>query len=126
VRRSSRISGRRAQAFLVGIAALCAAASASADPTISGKEAEARQVLAQIQQIDRSLGAAVEAYNLANVRLKKIEGDLRENREELKLARANLTRSQDALAARLTAAYTSPQDTPRSPWCSARPASKTC
>jgi peptidoglycan DL-endopeptidase CwlO len=101
---------RRAQAFLVGLAALCAAASASADPTVSTKEAQAREVLAQIQQIDRNLGSAVEAYNLATVRLKKIEGDLQENRKQLKLARANLARAQDALAARLVNAYTSTQD----------------
>jgi cell wall-associated NlpC family hydrolase len=101
---------RRTQAFLVGIAALCAAASASADPNVSTKEAQARDVLAQIQQIDQSLGAAVEAYNLANVQLQKIEGDLRENRQQLKLARTNLKHAQKALAARLVAAYTSSED----------------
>ena len=77
---------------------------------MSSKEAQAQQVLAQIQQIDRSLDGAVEAYNLANVRLKKIEGDLRENRQQLKLARANLKLAQDSLAARLVTAYTSTQD----------------
>ena len=68
-------------------------------------------MLGQIQEIDRSLGAAVEAYNLANVRLQKIEGDLRENRTQLKLARANLTIAQDSLAGRLVTAYTSTEDT---------------
>ncbi len=67
-------------------------------------------MLAQIQQLDQGLGAAVEEYNLANVRLKKIDGDLRENRQQLMLARTNLTRGQKALAARLVAAYTSNQD----------------
>jgi cell wall-associated NlpC family hydrolase len=101
---------RRTQAFLVGIAALSAAASASADPNVSTKEAQARDVLAQIQQIDQSLGAAVEEYNLANVQLRRIEGDLRENRQQLQLARRNLKHSQKALAARLVAAYTSNED----------------
>jgi cell wall-associated NlpC family hydrolase len=102
---------RQAQAFFVAIlATLLAAASASATPGVAEKQAEAQRVLGQIQQIDRSLGAAVEAYNFANVRLQKIVGDLRENRKQLKLARANLTIAQDSLAARLVTAYTSTQD----------------
>ena len=107
-------SGRRrqAQAFVVGIlAALFVVASANADPaTVAAKEAEAQQVLSQIQQIDRSLGVAVESYNHANVRLDKIESDLRENRQQLKVARSNLGVAQEALAARLVTAYTSSQD----------------
>jgi cell wall-associated NlpC family hydrolase len=67
-------------------------------------------VLSQINQIDQSLGAAVEQYNLANVRLHKIEGDLRENKKQLALARTNLKLSQKALAARLVTAYTSTED----------------
>jgi peptidoglycan DL-endopeptidase CwlO len=102
---------RQAQAFVLCIAALCAAASANATPgTVASKQAQARQVLAQIQQIDDSLGAAVESYNLANVQLQKIESDQRENRLQLKLTRANLRIAQDSLAARLVSAYTSTQD----------------
>ena len=119
VRPSTRIfrvlvpSGRKrqAQAFFFGIAMLCAAASANATPgTVVAKQAQAQQVLAQIQTIDNSLGAAVESYNLANVRLQKIESDQRENRAQLKLTRANLKVAQDSLAARLVSAYTSTQD----------------
>jgi peptidoglycan DL-endopeptidase CwlO len=95
----------------VVIAALFVVASASADPgSVAAKQAQAQSVLGQIQQIDRSLGAAVEAYNLANVRLQKIEGDLRENKRQLKLARRNLKLAQDSLAHRLVSAYTSTQD----------------
>jgi len=102
---------RQAQAFFLSIAALCAAASANATPgTVASKQAQAQQVLAQIQQIDDSLGAAVESYNLANVQLKKIESDQRENRLQLKLTRANLKVAQDSLAVRLVSAYTSTQD----------------
>jgi cell wall-associated NlpC family hydrolase len=91
--------------------ALCVSASASGAPgTVASKQAQAQQVLAQIQRIDRSLGAAVEAYNFANVRLRKIESDLRENRMQLKVARANLKVAQDSLSARLVTAYTSTQD----------------
>jgi peptidoglycan hydrolase CwlO-like protein len=102
---------RQAQAVLVAIVALCAAASATADPgSVAAKQAQAQQVLSQINRIDESLGAAVEQYNLANVRLHKIEGDLRENKKQLALARANLKISQKSLAARLVTAYTSTED----------------
>ena len=86
---------------------MVAAATAGADPGVEAKQAQAQQVLAQIDQIDRSLGPAVEAYNFANVKLRQIEGDLKENRQQLKLARANLKFAQDSLAARLVAVYTS-------------------
>jgi peptidoglycan DL-endopeptidase CwlO len=102
---------RQAQAFVIGLLALCAAAAANADPgSVTAKQAQAQQVLAQIDQIDRNLGAAVEQYNLANVRLQQIEGDLRENRKQLTLARANLKIAQKSLAARLVRAYTSTED----------------
>ena len=106
-------SGRRrqAQAFFVAVVALCVTASASGDPgSVAAKQAQAQHVLGEIQQIDRSLGAAVEVYNLANVQLQKIKGDLRENRNQLKLARASLKIAQDSLAARLVTAYTSTQE----------------
>jgi peptidoglycan DL-endopeptidase CwlO len=104
-------SGRRrqAQAFVIGVAALFAAASAGAQG-VAEKEAQAQSVLAQIQQIDRSLGPAIEAYNLANVKLDKIEADLRENRKQLRVTRENLKLAQDSLAARLVTAYTSGTD----------------
>jgi peptidoglycan DL-endopeptidase CwlO len=105
------VKGRAGLAGAAVLAALCAAASANATPgTVSSKQAQAQQVLAQIQQIDDSLGAAVESYNLANVRLQKIENDQRENRQQLKVTRANLKVAQDSLAARLVSAYTSTQD----------------
>jgi cell wall-associated NlpC family hydrolase len=114
LRRSLATPNLRGRAGLAGaavLAALCAAASANATPgTVASKQAQAQQVLAQIQQIDDSLGAAVESYNLANVQLKKIESDQRENRLQLKLTRANLKVAQDSLAARLVSAYTSTQD----------------
>jgi cell wall-associated NlpC family hydrolase len=103
---------RKAHAGLAATAvALLSVASAIADPgSVASKQAQAQQVLGQIQQIDSQLGAAVEAYNLANVRLAKIESDQRENRHELKVAKSNLKRSQASLAARLVSAYTSPQE----------------
>jgi peptidoglycan DL-endopeptidase CwlO len=103
---------RQAQAVAFVVGALCVAAAANADPgSIASKQAQAQQVLGQIDQIDHSLDAAVEQYNLANVRLQKIEGDMRENKKQLALARANLKVSQKSLAKRLVTAYTSTEDT---------------
>jgi peptidoglycan DL-endopeptidase CwlO len=113
LRLTPRSRKRQAQAFVVAIATtlLSVVASASADPgAIAAKQAQAQQVLAQISQIDRNLEGAIEAYNLANVKLRKIEGDLRENRKQLDVARSNLTVAQKSLANRLVAAYTSTQD----------------
>ena len=93
--------------MIVAIAALFAAASASAQQGVAEKQAQAQSVLAQIESIDRNLGAAVESYNLANVKLDKIQADLRENKKQLVLTRENLELAQDALAARLVTAYTS-------------------
>ena len=99
---------RHAQVLLVAVAgALVCAAAATADPSVSAKQSQAQQVLGQINAIDMQLGAAVEAYNNANVHLQKIQGDLRENAFELRVARANLTRSQAALEKRLVSIYTS-------------------
>jgi cell wall-associated NlpC family hydrolase len=87
--------------------ALLATASATADPTVSAKEAQASQIINEINSIDISLTAAIEAYNTATVRLRKIKGDLRNNAFELKVARATLKRSEVALERRLVSAYTS-------------------
>jgi len=64
-------------------------------------------VLSQIQGLDANLEHAVEAYNLANDKLAGIESDLRTNKAELKLAKANLKHAQRQLNAHLVAMYTS-------------------
>lgn len=98
---------RQTQAFIVGmIAALAAAVPVFAQPpTISSKEAEAQQVLAQVQELDSRLEKAIEAYNLANVKLGGIVNDLRVNRHELEVARSNLHLAQRTLADRLVQIY---------------------
>ena len=63
--------------------------TASADP-IEAKRAEAQNVLAQIQAIDGQLEQAVEAYNLANVKLDRIQGELKTNAQHLVIARKSL------------------------------------
>lgn len=105
-----RVSSRLRQAFALS-AGLSAAAffagSAGADPpSLASKQSQAEAVLAQVQQIDANLEHAVEAYNLANVKLDRIRNDIRQNRRELAVARSNLDRAQGALSSRLVAIYT--------------------
>jgi peptidoglycan DL-endopeptidase CwlO len=63
--------------------------------------------MAQIQSLDGSLEHAIEAYNLANEKLKAIRRDLARNRVDLAIAKGNLRRAQKALATRAVAIYTS-------------------
>ena len=73
---------RKAPALVIALAfaiALAAASSSTADPTVASKQAEAQSVMAQITELDGSLERAVEAYNLANIKLARIRHDLSQN-----------------------------------------------
>jgi cell wall-associated NlpC family hydrolase len=83
------------------------AVPASADPTVASKRAEAQSVLGQIQQLDSSLERAIEAYNLANVRLTRIKHDLSSNTDALVVAKKSLKKAQRQLSVRLVDIYTS-------------------
>lgn len=85
--------------------ALASVKTAAADPTVGAKRAEAQQVLAQIQEIDGELSHAIEAYNLANVQLDKIKGDLKTNARHLGIAQSSLKNAQVHLAQRLVSIY---------------------
>jgi peptidoglycan DL-endopeptidase CwlO len=101
---------RKAPALVIALAlaiALAAASSATADPTVASKQAEAQSVMAQITQLDGSLERAVEAYNLANVKLAHIRHDLSENTSALATAKKSLKQAQGQLSARLVDIYTS-------------------
>jgi cell wall-associated NlpC family hydrolase len=87
-----------------------AAVPAFADPSISSKRAEAQQVMGQLAQLSDALERARSQYDQANGRLATIQGDLRENRRELRVAKHNLKTSQRAIAQRLVALYTSGQE----------------
>ena len=63
--------------------------------------------MAQIQSLDGSLEHAIEAYNLANEKLNAIRRDLARNRVDLGIAKRNLRRSEQVLANRVVAIYTS-------------------
>jgi cell wall-associated NlpC family hydrolase len=79
--------------------------TAAADPTVSAKRAQAEDVLNQIREIDSQLSHAVEAYNLANVRLEQIDADLVTNSRHLRIARKSLKSSQGHLSRRLVSLY---------------------
>ena len=101
---------RKAPALVIALAlaiALAAASSATADPTVASKQAETQSVMAQITQLDGSLERAVEAYNLANVKLAHIRHDLSENTSALATAKKSLKQAQGQLSARLVDIYTS-------------------
>jgi peptidoglycan DL-endopeptidase CwlO len=91
-------------AILVAVA-LASVKTAAADP-IESKRAEAQSVLGQIQEIDGQLSHAIESYNLANVKLDRIRGELKTNAQHLKIARRSLTNAQTHLSDRLVALYT--------------------
>jgi len=61
----------------------------------------------QVQQLDSSLERAVEAYNLATVKLNHVRADLKANHAQLQIAKHSLKRAQAALSARLVSLYTS-------------------
>ena len=87
-------------------AALIAAGAATADPSISAKQAEAQRVMGQIQVLDSSLERARNLYDSANVKLHAIEHNLTINRIGLRAARANLVVAQHNLSQRLVTIYT--------------------
>jgi cell wall-associated NlpC family hydrolase len=94
--------------ILAFVATLVVTASATPQPgSIGSKQAQAQSVLAQIQSLDSNLSHAVEAYNLANIRLTEVKADLAENRRELGIARSNLQRARAVLADHAVAIYTS-------------------
>jgi peptidoglycan DL-endopeptidase CwlO len=106
-------SGRRnAPAILTILTAILMAVSlatvnsASAEPPgIAAKRAQAQGVLAQINEIDSQLERAVESYNLANVQLDRIRGELKTNARHLVIAKSSLKNAQIHLSERLVALY---------------------
>jgi cell wall-associated NlpC family hydrolase len=118
VRLSKAISGavikflkRQAPVIVIAIAAACVAAgTATGDPSIGSKRAEAQRVAAEIQQLDASLERARTQYELATTKLHRIEHSLTINTIGLHAARANLKKSQRNLMQRLVAIYTTRDD----------------
>jgi peptidoglycan DL-endopeptidase CwlO len=99
---------RQVAALLAAAAALLTAVtSATADPSIASKQAQASAVLAQVQEMDMQLERAVEAYNGATVELNRIDGELQTNARHLVVAKRSLKTAQTRIAARLRELYVS-------------------
>jgi peptidoglycan DL-endopeptidase CwlO len=94
--------------LIIVVAALAAAVPGSAD-RIQDKKAEAQRVLAEIDQLDRDLGKAVEAYDASTIKLQHITHELTVNRHELQVARGNLGQAERRLESRLREIYMSGQ-----------------
>jgi cell wall-associated NlpC family hydrolase len=104
------IRATKRQAFVVALFTLAAASlfTAAARPSpVTSKQAEAQDVLAQIQSIDASLEKVIEAYNASQIKLDAIKEEQRVNEHRLEIARANFKQSQAFLEQRLVALYTS-------------------
>jgi cell wall-associated NlpC family hydrolase len=101
---------RQAPALILALGALLAillivVSSATANPSINSKRAQAQAVLAQIQQSDVQLEKAIESYNYANVQLQQIETELDSNARHLVVAQKSLDAAQENIADRLKALY---------------------
>src|SRR5207342_3037083 len=84
-----------------------AATSATADPSISSKQAQAQAILAQVQQLDMAVGQAAEAYNGATLELNRLDAELQRNARHLAVAKKSLNTAQVRIAARLRELYVS-------------------
>jgi cell wall-associated NlpC family hydrolase len=76
-----------------------------AAPQIEEKQAEAQQVLAEIQRLDADLSHVIEAFNAEQVELDQIKAEQKVNDRRLKIARSNLGSAQGNLEARLVDLY---------------------
>jgi cell wall-associated NlpC family hydrolase len=90
---------------LLALAVLPLAGPATPAPPVETKEAEARQVLAQIQALDASLEHVIDSYNSAQVELDEIVAAQKLNEKRLKIARSNLGTAQGTLEERLVQLY---------------------
>jgi peptidoglycan DL-endopeptidase CwlO len=102
---------RQAPALVIVIAAACiAAGTATGDPSVSAKQAQAQRVISEITQLDSSLQRARNLYFDSTRKLHAIDHNLKINKIGLRAARANLRSSQHALMQRLVTIYTSRDD----------------
>jgi peptidoglycan DL-endopeptidase CwlO len=96
-----------ARLLLLGLAVSLVVAVPSFGGPIESKQAQATQVLAELQTLESQLGKAIEAYDAATLKLEGIHAQLRVNRHEFHVTRANLHKAQRRLAARLRNLYVS-------------------
>jgi cell wall-associated NlpC family hydrolase len=101
---------RLTHALLLAVAAALTAATAATANPISSKQAQARQVIADINRIDAHLEHVVNAYDEATAKLGVIRRNLRFNHMALHVAKWNLARAQLTLSKRLVAIYQTGND----------------
>ncbi|MDX6516277.1 MAG: hypothetical protein QOH73_1943, partial [Gaiellaceae bacterium] len=90
---------------LAGIVSVCGATAQPGGDSIGWKQAEAQQVMAQINAMDTQLEARVQAYDEATYRLQKIQTQLKTNARELGYAKTSLQHAQRTLQQRAVALY---------------------
>jgi len=106
-----RVLKRQVPVLVVALAAaFVAAGSATGDPSVSAKQAQAASVMTQIRQLDASLERARNRYEAATQKLRLIEHSLAINKIALRAARHNLRTSQRSLMQRLVVIYTTRDD----------------
>ena len=84
---------------------LGATVSASAEPPLEEKQAQAQAIVAEVQRLDEEVGAAAERWNGANLELQSLRTDLEQTREGLVRARQLYRVSQQRVAQRLRELY---------------------
>jgi cell wall-associated NlpC family hydrolase len=107
VRQSTRRAAIRLSAAVsAGLAIMLGATvSASADPSLPEKRAQAEAIIAEIHTIDEEVGAAAERWNGANLELESLTTELADAREDLARARRHYKVSQARIAKRLRDIY---------------------
>jgi cell wall-associated NlpC family hydrolase len=97
--------------LLMLVAALLVASQAAGapSPSITATQAEAQQVVGQINDLNASLDRSDELVNLANLKLTRVRQQIATNRHELVIAKHNLARSRRTIAIRLVKLYTTGQ-----------------
>jgi peptidoglycan DL-endopeptidase CwlO len=99
-----------ASALLAALLCVAVAAAVAAPPnsgSVSAKQAEAQQVLGQLQQLDSAAQVASSRYQQATAQLQLLKQQLTVNKQALGVARGNLAAAQKALGQRLVEIYTS-------------------
>jgi cell wall-associated NlpC family hydrolase len=89
----------------LAVGTLFAVGPAAADNSITSKRAQAEAILAKVQALNSNMEKTVEAYDLANIQLAKINDELRSNQKNLTAARNSLGKAQRTIALRLRDLY---------------------
>jgi len=94
-----------AGACLVALTIVLTAASTAAGTTLAEKKAGAKEIQAQVGQLDDRMEMVVEQYNVASGKLDSVRGSIRDNERNLLEARYNLTVARRQLEGRAVSLY---------------------